>query len=87
MSRDLDELIEDIAGDVAALTIHAYNDYGVKVARPNGQTVPPTSLADRLALLVYAVHLMRCDGCARLATIGRLCQTCHDSTIGAELHP
>ena len=87
MSRILDALIEDIADDVAALTIHAHNELGATVSRLSAHNINgPLAIGDKLALLIYAVRACRCDGCAQFATHGRLCATCHAGSWHPQSH-
>ena len=79
MSATLDRLVEELAGDVAALCVHAHNDLGDDARVPRVE-LPPAfvygTVGDRLALLIWAVRSLRCDACGRFPTHGRLCETC-----------
>lgn len=73
----MDELIEELAGGVGALTMWASLEHGARVALRADDGVNPSDLTDRLSLLVYAVRQLRCRRCAGLATgTGRICLTC-----------
>lgn len=68
--------IEEIAGAVAALTVHAHSALGVRCVQPT-DLVPPSELSERLGLLVWALSLLRCPCCSGFASeSGRLCQAC-----------
>ena len=79
MSAELDRIIEDLAGDVAALCIHAHNELGASARVPRVNLPPELvtgNVGDRLAVLIWAVRALRCSGCSRFATDGPLCATC-----------
>ena len=85
MSDELDRIIEDLAGDVAALCIHAHNELGPSARVPR-VTLPPELVAgnvgDRLAVLIWAVRALRCESCGSFPTHGSLCHPCHTGIYG-----
>jgi hypothetical protein len=67
-------VLDDLAQDLAALTVHAHNALGEPEVIPV-DFVPPSDWGERLGLLIWAFSLMRCEICSKVATSGaRRCE-------------